>query len=282
MPNPPFLRAGTWICAALVGLALSGCFGEAEPAEDTTSPTPTTSAPPTTATSPTTTTSPNATGPPPPPNEPPNATLEADPTNGTVPFNVTFTINATDPNGDPLEWTLDADEDGTPDAEGTETDLPANVTFEYTENGTFNATLNVSDGMENVVQVVLIEAKPGGGGAVFTDTAALSCTQCSITGANSGVGYRAGVSGIDSVFFELGPELVGLPFVADSSEGDPDLSFRTSCSGGGAVGDPFAEEGPESGTVPEGAACVLIWEFIGADSEITITIGTPPPEEPEA
>jgi hypothetical protein len=270
------------IVVLMVIALASGCVGESSDlsASDSESPTATSTSSGNRTTSPSatannTTSSPNMTM----PNSPPTANLTTNLTNmtGQAPVNVTFMLNGTDPDNDTLNWTLDFGDGNT--TNGTE--IPTNVTYEYTQNGTYNVTLNVTDGNLSANSTIMINITSGGGGASFTDTASLPCTQCSVAGANTGVGFRLGESGLDSVFFELTPELAGLPFEATSSGTDPDLSFREDCDGGAAVGDGFAEEGPEHGTVPEGALCVLLWEFEESGSEITIVIGTAPPAAEE-
>jgi hypothetical protein len=67
--------------------------------------------------------------------------------------------------------------------------------------------------------------------------------------------------------------MVGHAFTIESDLGDPDAGFRDSCdSSGAAVGSTFGAAGGESGVVPEGAACILAWEFVGGPSVITMTI----------
>ena len=105
-----------------------------------------------------------------------------------------------------------------------------------------------------------------------TGMAQFPCPQCTAVGANTGAGYRAGQSGVDSFFTAIGPELANRHFALASTGGDPNASFRDSCSGGAAVGDPFAGTGPESGDVPEGATCLLLWEDQATNSSFTFTV----------
>lgn len=94
-------------------------------------------------------------------NEPPVAHLSADTENGTVPFNVTFTLEGTDPDGDPLSWTFDADGDGVEEANGTV--LPGEFTFSFTEAGLYKASLNLSDGLQVADTTLFINATAAGG-----------------------------------------------------------------------------------------------------------------------
>lgn len=96
------------------------------------------------------------------PNTPPTANVTADVDNGTAPLVVNFTLNGTDADGDALNWTFDADGDGTPEANGTT--LPATVQHTYNETGEFRAVLNVTDGEDNATVVRLIVVAEGDGG----------------------------------------------------------------------------------------------------------------------
>lgn len=79
-------------------------------------------------------------------------------TEGEVPFDVRFDFNASDADGDELSWTLDADGDGTADSEGSGDVLPFNFTFTFDVAGTYNATLNVTDGTNSTSATVTITA----------------------------------------------------------------------------------------------------------------------------
>ncbi len=215
-------------------------------------------------------------------NHPPAATMTA---NGTAdaPLNVTFLLNATDSDGDAMAWTLafgdGASANGTFAGALNRTLLAgpqlANATHLYAAGGAYNATLTVSDGKAttNVTLKLNLTAGTPFEQFVAEGTPDLPCPQCSNAGANTGVGYRAGINELDSFFVDLPEGAAGQPFTLVSSEGDPDMVFRDSCDGGAAVGDTFLADGPESGTVPDGAKCALMWEPEGAGSTITLTIG---------
>ena len=75
-------------------------------------------------------------------NTPPQVTVESSPSNGSVPLTVNFIVTAIDSDGIALyEW--DFNGDGVYDYNSTST---GNVSFEYTEQGIFNAQLRVTDG----------------------------------------------------------------------------------------------------------------------------------------
>ena len=213
-------------------------------------------------------------------NQPPSATLTANSTGG---LNVTFALNATDNDGDALTWSLDfgdnATQNGTFPARLGNASKPfahaANVTHLYDAGGAFNVTLTLSDGKATTNVSLALNVTAGSSFEQFVaeGTPDLPCTQCTEGGANTGIGYRAGINELDSYFVELPAGAGGQPFTVTSSAGDPEVSFRDSCSGGAAVGDPFNNEGPESGVVPDGAACALMWEYSDPGSTITLTIG---------
>lgn len=107
------------------------------------------------------------------PNQPPVAELAADTTSGTVPLNVTFSLGGSDPDGDALDWTLDADGDGTAEENGT--GLPATFKFTYTAAGNFTANFTVTDGKASasktaVVSVAEAVCVPGEDAAVALPT----------------------------------------------------------------------------------------------------------------
>jgi PKD repeat protein len=77
-------------------------------------------------------------------NKAPTAGLGADKTSGPAPLKVVFSLDGSDPDGDALSWSLDADGDGTPDATGNS--LPKDLSFEYAQLGNYQVKLEVSDG----------------------------------------------------------------------------------------------------------------------------------------
>ncbi len=180
---------------------------------------------------------------------------------------VNATLKGTDPDGDDLTYRLSFG-DGSTNKTGS---LPANVTHSYAMAGTYNLTFTVSDGKLNATRTLPV-ALTGGAPITLAGNAQLPCPQCNGGGPNSGVGFRAGESGLDSYFVEVGPEVEGRVFSLTSTGGDPNVSFRDGCDGGAAVGDAFAGSGPEAGIVPAGARCVLLWETAMPDSDFTMAI----------
>lgn len=256
------MRATLGIPVLLLMTAIAGCIQDANPTEASETATPTTR---TTASTNSTNATNTTTAM---PNEPPTANLTHDLENDTAAVNMTFnfTVEGDDADGDNLTWELDVDGDNETDYNGTDADF-GEVAHNYTENGTFNATLMVSDGQSNASSSVLINVTAGASGAMFQDSVLFPCPSCPSV-------YT------EVLEFELTPDLVGLPFTAESTQGDPDMIFTSEDCDGDQV-EEFATGGAEEGVVPEGAACIVIWEYSFPDSEITVIIGTPPPEEEE-
>lgn len=212
--------------------------------------------------------------------------MEANAT-GDDPLNVTFQLNATDADGDRLSWVLEfGDGNATNGTFQRKAAIDAAIRPNGTTNATevvhlyalagqYNATLRVSDGnaATNVTLILNLTAGISFTQFVAEGTPDLPCPQCTQAGANTGAGYRAGVNELDSFFAEVPEDAAGQPFTVDSTGGDANVSFRTSCGSGGTAVELFANAGPESGTVPEGALCALMWEDSTPASTITLTIG---------
>jgi len=82
--------------------------------------------------------------PPVPTNIQPTCSLSGQPTNGNIPLIVTFTLTASDTDGTISSWSLDVDDDGTPEFSGSGTP-PVTQTHTYNTAGSFNARLTVTD-----------------------------------------------------------------------------------------------------------------------------------------
>lgn len=78
-------------------------------------------------------------------NAPPSVTFTADLASGAAPLALTFSFNASDAEGDAIAWALDADGDGSPDAEGTDADLPGSFTATFDAAGVYKAAFTASD-----------------------------------------------------------------------------------------------------------------------------------------
>lgn len=88
-------------------------------------------------------------------NAAPSLQFDANVTSGAAPLLVNFTIAGSDPDGDDLTWALDADGDGTVDAEGDT--LPGSFEFAF-DAGNFTAVATLTDGADTVNRTLNITA----------------------------------------------------------------------------------------------------------------------------
>ncbi len=240
----------------LVGVLLSGCFGDetAPPtaALETTDGTNETTAPALNETIETT----NGT------NAAPVASLIATVSNGTAPLNITFTLDGSDPDGDNLTWVFD---DGNGNSTTGDT-LPATVNVTYLA-GNWTTTFTVSDGMNDTVEQLLVTvseaAAAATGGSEFPLTFSmnilLSCPHClatDVTQDSTCLAVLTDDNGLDCAFWELPADAAGHTFVA-SGTFLPAVDFYPDCTGKGRIG-----FGIETGTVPEGAGCAVLWDIV--------------------
>lgn len=82
---------------------------------------------------------------------------------GTAPLQVNFTLSVEEQDEANTTWTFDADGDNETDADGTS--LPADHTHNYTEAGTYNATLTVGEGdaaNATTVSITILEGDSAG------------------------------------------------------------------------------------------------------------------------
>lgn len=197
----------------------------------------------------------------PPVNEAPTANLTASATSGDAPLSVTFTVDGSDPDGDPLSWSLDANGDGTEDANGTT--VPADVEFSFSTAGVFNATVNVTDGsLESSAQVsiTVTEAPP----PPFVITASFDLfdptARCSF-----------GSEGLGGNWHVYSPDLTGWTFTVTPAATTWNVNF--------VAPDAVTYVGPtqhNTGTVPAGAAEVDICTSApGAGGTYTFTATAP-------
>jgi hypothetical protein len=191
--------------------------------------------------------------------------------NGT---NATFTLTGSDPDGDTIVWDL-----AYGDGNGTNaTSLPANVTHAYPSTGNFTANFTITDGASPVTYDVVLNVTGGAGGtlAVFSEaqatpsnpgnSATVPVANAYLLGAGGCASFNAEMSGGDCVFFVLLPEYAGHAFTATADAGDPDLEFWANCDPSELFGvGGFVNDGPEAGTIPDGAGCVILWAKLPPD-----------------
>jgi PKD repeat protein len=215
-------------------------------------------------------------------NHAPTSGLNATPKSGVAPLQVNFTLNGTDADADSLNWTL-VFGDGSTNATGKT--LPSVVAHTYAAAGKFNATLIVRDGTLQTKSNVTIAITAGGGGGaapLFTFAEATTIPanpgmtgvpELGSAGAAACGSFSSGQSGGDCVFTVLTPNLAGHLFTGTSSGANADLEFWDACdwAGGTFVGDLYANAGSESGTVPAGAGCVILWDS-AAPATLTFTV----------
>jgi hypothetical protein len=100
----------------------------------------------------------------------------------------------------------------------------------------------------------------------------VGCAGGPAPGAKGCLGFNAGVPEQDCVWTELTTEMAGKPFTAESTSGDPDLEFLAACDPASESISTSLNPDGETGKVPAGAGCVVIWEFNSAPSTITFTV----------
>jgi hypothetical protein len=202
--------------------------------------------------------------PPDPDNGAPTGSVEASVPGGQPPFNVTFLLKGSDPDGDPVSWTLsfgDGSEDATAAAPAA---LPATVTHAYATAGLFNATYRLSDGARASTFSVLVNAT-GGASQEVTGTWQASSVGCGGPFASWAFGTPA--AGTAWVEFDVDAATVGRPFHLEFSSSGPatvaGVDFY-SADGMTRAGGQF-DSAPFDGTVPEGAEKGLITDCGGVE-----------------
>lgn len=212
-----------------------------------------------------------------PENRAPTAQLTAPSHQGDAPFNVTFRLDGSDDDGDELAWTLDADGDGVTDAEGME--LPTQVVHLFDEPGLYTAALNVTDGTlhtATTLQINVTEAGPAGPEfpLSFSGDVVASCIACQEVGGTASLGFNAGEAGLDSTWFELPVGVAGHAFqTSESADLDSDVEFFETCSADAAsVGSFRSIDAHESGEVPNGAGCAVLWTWYPGPATVTLVI----------
>lgn len=226
------------------------------------------------------------------PNTPPTAELVADLLNGSAPLTVNFTVDGSDADGDDLTWALSLN--GTVFANGTQLPGDANITFEAA--GNFTVVLEVSDGRNTTMADVTIAVSSGAPAVepIFeTFHMVEGCELCIdselVTGERMGAdgcaGWNLGENEVDCAWLAIPEDYVGTPWSAFSytdgtipllgTDGDVDVEFYDACDPDGTPIDLVRENSfgePESGTIPEGAGCIVGFEFSWPNLGHTIEI----------
>ena len=179
-----------------------------------------------------------------PENRAPAGTLTASISQGDVPVDVAFTFEGTDPDGDELSWTFDADGDGTAEADGTE--LPASYDHSYADVGTYTANLTISDGDLSVSYEAIINATEAA-------VAPVEFKQIVITGTISGMYVAVPLVGGDYLTdpnhhdFEVPGVASSIHFYLEFGETGLDLDFDVFDADGEAAGDTALYNDPVQG-----------------------------------
>jgi hypothetical protein len=254
----------------MTALAFAGCAdrggdGDGTSSSSSTSRSATSTSTSGSATTTSTSSGSNGTGP---SNQAPTGTLSAS-VNGTT---ATFNLTGSDPDGDTLAWDLDF-------GDGNRTNgtvLPTQVAHNYTTAGNLTVSYTLTDGQAPVSYNVTITVASGGPTTLFVFSGAQTVPSNPVSstvipnvgfaGASACAGFTSGENEVDCVFAEFAESLAGKAFTITSSAGDPDYEFWPQCGYAPAAGPDgiFAvagstAAGPEAGTVPAGAACVVIW-----------------------
>ena len=197
-----------------------------------------------------------------------NVTLETSfVANSTEALNVTWTVSAAAMDGNQTNGTALAI------AQGAGVPATFNVTFEAVGNMTLlaHATLAGYQDANATAAIVVVEAvalpepevpaEPPFEPVHIERTAQFGCYHCYTTAAqpDNCIGLRAGQNDRDCIWFSIDPAWVGRDFTTGAAN-DSDVTFKTACSAGGNV-QSFASEGHETGKIPDGAKCAVMWNW---------------------
>jgi hypothetical protein len=282
------------LAVALLSTAvLAGCSddGGDEPSETTSSTSRSTTSAASSTTSRSSTTSSSSTGTTGPSNTPPSGSISAVAGSGSLPVRVNFTLTGSDPDGDVIVWDLAFGDGATDDG----TTLPATVSHNYTTAGNFTAVFTITDGKESTDYDVAVAIAAGGAAGpslMLVGTVSAWCAQCTLafeaaltlpaplpTLPLPSVSWASEMQGVDLIWVEVPAELAGHTFVATSSAADVGVGMLASCDPTAAAAVAYfdSESTPETGTVPAGTGCIVLWDFPpvppgGPPADATLTL----------
>ncbi len=208
----------------------------------------------------------------------PTANLTASALAGPAPLNVTFTVSGTTARNE-LVWVLAAGGSNI----GNGTGVPATLNHTFAEAGNVTVVLSVFDGKQNATANVTIAVAAGNASAPAAafepihdeyDVAAF-CELCTDLGPGNCVSLQAGVAGGDCGWTELPAEAAGHAFAVATHgavTGNADIAFMAACDAGAAVIAVQTAVGPEAGVVPEGAGCLVAWDYDGVEPMLPFSI----------
>lgn len=199
------------------------------------------------------------------------AHLGANVTTGPAPLSANFTLNGTG-----TSWTLSFG-DGSPAANGTT--LPSTLVHEFTVAGEYVVVLNVSSGGSHALSNVTVNVTaPAPAGTPFSVDLAttLPCTDCYFSPLATGncVEFTLGEpKGLRCDWAELPADAGGRSFLLTTTGSDPGLEFFDACSGTAtSLGTQDETAADETGTVPAGALCVVVYEFEATSAGFTFAL----------
>lgn len=202
-----------------------------------------------------------------PANHPPVGSIGAA-ANGTV---VRFDLAGSDQDGDGLNWTLSFG-DGSAAQSGST--LPANATHTFVS-GNYTAFYNLTDGKATSSYNVTLNITAAGGapGLTFTGDVAGYCAFCTeVLGEQDGsepaspfpsASWQSGQQGRDAVWVEVPAALAGHAWSASTTGSDIATAAFTACGSSGKFLE-MVDTGanPETGKIPAGTGCFVLWEYL--------------------
>ena len=197
---------------------------------------------------------------------------------------VNYTFEASDPDSDPLTWSLDFG-DGSAPATGSA--LPGQASHTFAAAGNFTATLTVSDGKASATKEALVNVVAGGGGGAFepisaTLTTAILCEQCTDAGdtVTACASWNAQQKGVDCSWMDLPANAVGEVWTVVGVDGaglgsNPQVAFTDACAADAMQLAWFETDSTdtETGTVPDGALCMVVMDYAWFENTYTVTVG---------